>query len=95
MDFLKAFRDTFSRPVRRIRFIGLFDTGMCRRCQSSGVKLTNDTVNSVPRFENAWMQRSVRINPSISQVMSLEQTKKPLLLRYISPHDHPFKIKNC
>lgn len=39
--FLKAFRETFSRPVRRIRFMGLFDT-----------------VNSVPRFENAWMQRS-------------------------------------
>ncbi|KAL8815503.1 MAG: hypothetical protein Q9223_005361 [Gallowayella weberi] len=39
--FLKAFRETFSRPVRRIRFMGLFDT-----------------VNSVPRFENAWMQRT-------------------------------------
>ncbi|KAL8737470.1 MAG: hypothetical protein Q9181_001658 [Wetmoreana brouardii] len=39
--FLKGFRETFSRPVRRIRFMGLFDT-----------------VNSVPRFENAWMQRS-------------------------------------
>lgn len=26
--FLQAFRETFSRPVRRIRFIGLFDTGM-------------------------------------------------------------------
>ncbi|KAL8842634.1 MAG: hypothetical protein Q9170_000409 [Blastenia crenularia] len=39
--FLKAFRETFSRPVRRIRFMGLFDA-----------------VNSVPRFENAWMQRS-------------------------------------
>lgn len=39
--FMKAFRETFSRPVRRIRFIGLFDT-----------------VNSVPRFESAWMQRS-------------------------------------
>lgn len=37
-DFLLAFRETFSRPVRRIRFLGLFDT-----------------VNSVPRFENAWM----------------------------------------
>jgi len=32
---------TSSRPVRRIRFLGLFDT-----------------VNSVPRFESAWMQRS-------------------------------------
>ncbi|CAF9906970.1 MAG: hypothetical protein ALECFALPRED_003031 [Alectoria fallacina] len=41
LDFLLAFRETFSRPVRRIRFLGLFDT-----------------VNSVPRFENAWMQRS-------------------------------------
>ncbi|KAL8994259.1 MAG: hypothetical protein Q9169_005712 [Polycauliona sp. 2 TL-2023] len=40
-QFLKAFRETFSRPVRRIRFMGLFDT-----------------VNSVPRFENAWMERS-------------------------------------
>lgn len=36
-----AFRETFSRPVRAIRFLGLFDT-----------------VNSVPAFENAWMQRS-------------------------------------
>ena len=26
-EFLLAFRDTFSRPVRRIRFMGLFDTG--------------------------------------------------------------------
>lgn len=26
-DFLMAFRETFSRPVRRIRFLGLFDTG--------------------------------------------------------------------
>ncbi|KAG8526807.1 uncharacterized protein KY384_008236 [Bacidia gigantensis] len=41
LRFLKAFRVTFGRPVRRIRFLGLFDT-----------------VNSVPRFENAWMQRS-------------------------------------
>lgn len=39
--FLTGFRETFSRPVRRIRFLGLFDT-----------------VNSVPRFETAWMQRS-------------------------------------
>lgn len=39
--FLKGFRETFSRPIRRIRFLGLFDT-----------------VNSVPRFETAWMERS-------------------------------------
>ncbi|KAL2126067.1 hypothetical protein VTI74DRAFT_1830 [Chaetomium olivicolor] len=39
--FMKGFRETFSRPVRRIRFLGLFDT-----------------VNSVPRFETAWMGRS-------------------------------------
>lgn len=36
-----AFRETFSRPVKPIRFLGLFDT-----------------VNSVPAFENAWMQRN-------------------------------------
>ncbi|EAW09783.1 T6SS phospholipase effector Tle1-like catalytic domain-containing protein [Aspergillus clavatus NRRL 1] len=39
--FMKAFRETFSRPITRIKFMGLFDT-----------------VNSVPRFESAWMQRS-------------------------------------
>lgn len=39
--FLQGFRETFSRPVRRIRFMDLFDT-----------------VNSVPRFETAWMERS-------------------------------------
>ena len=39
--FMKGFRETFSRPVGRIQFLGLFDT-----------------VNSVPRFETAWMQRS-------------------------------------
>jgi uncharacterized protein (DUF2235 family) len=41
LQFMCAFRETFSRPVHRIRFLGLFDT-----------------VNSVPKFENAWMQRS-------------------------------------
>ncbi|KAK2758967.1 hypothetical protein FQN54_003065 [Arachnomyces sp. PD_36] len=40
-EYMKAFRETFSRPVTRLRFLGLFDT-----------------VNSVPRFESAWMQRS-------------------------------------
>lgn len=40
-NFMKGFRETFSRPVGTIRFLGLFDT-----------------VNSVPRFETAWMQRS-------------------------------------
>lgn len=40
-EFMKGFRETFSRPVRRICFLGLFDT-----------------VNSVPRFETAWMERS-------------------------------------
>jgi uncharacterized protein (DUF2235 family) len=41
LDFMCAFRETFSRPVRRIRFLGLFDT-----------------VNSVPHFETAFLQRS-------------------------------------
>ena len=39
--YMENFQSTFSRKVRRIRFLGLFDT-----------------VNSVPRFETAWMQRS-------------------------------------
>lgn len=37
---MRNFRQTFCGPVRRIRFLGLFDT-----------------VNSVPRFENAWLRR--------------------------------------
>ncbi|KAF1815586.1 hypothetical protein P152DRAFT_429712 [Eremomyces bilateralis CBS 781.70] len=40
-EFMTAFRETFSRPVEPLEFLGLFDT-----------------VNSVPRFENAFMQRS-------------------------------------
>lgn len=40
-EFMKKFRETFSRPVSRIRFLGLFDT-----------------VNSVPLFEVAFMERS-------------------------------------
>lgn len=73
--FLRAFRETFSRPVRRIRFLGLFDTGTFRS-GTLGLEVTNslpalvhaafhihfelniELVNSVPRFENAWMQRS-------------------------------------
>ncbi|KAF1941421.1 hypothetical protein EJ02DRAFT_377914, partial [Clathrospora elynae] len=43
LEFMCAFRESFSRPVRPIRFLGLFDT-----------------VNSVPAFENSWMQRSTR-----------------------------------
>ncbi|RAL01757.1 T6SS phospholipase effector Tle1-like catalytic domain-containing protein [Aspergillus ibericus CBS 121593] len=39
--YMKAFRETFSRPISRIKFMGLFDT-----------------VNSVPKFESAWMQRN-------------------------------------
>ena len=27
-DFMRAFRETFSRPVRRIRFLGLFDVSL-------------------------------------------------------------------
>jgi hypothetical protein len=38
--YMRAFRETFARPVRRVRFLGLFDT-----------------VNSVPRFEKAWLKR--------------------------------------
>lgn len=57
LTFLEGFRATFSRPVRRIRFVGLFDTG------KPGVNYFEQpsypsSVNSVPRFENAWMQRS-------------------------------------
>lgn len=39
--YLSKFRQTFSIPVTRIQFMGLFDV-----------------VNSVPKFEAAWMQRS-------------------------------------
>ena len=38
LHYLQEFRDTFSRPVRRIRFLGLFDTGM--RCKKRSVRRT-------------------------------------------------------
>ncbi|RDA96275.1 hypothetical protein CP533_1680 [Ophiocordyceps camponoti-saundersi (nom. inval.)] len=55
-DYIKGFRETFSRPVGRIRFLGLFDT-----------------VNSVPRFEAAWMQRSKFPYTARSSARSQEQ----------------------
>lgn len=42
-NYMRAFRETFTRPVKRVRFLGLFDT-----------------VNSVPRFEKAWLKRGSR-----------------------------------
>lgn len=57
LTFLQGFRETFSRPVRRIRFMGLFDTGMTRLRYPEAPSYSS-LVNSVPRFENAWMQRS-------------------------------------
>ena len=56
-EYLQGFRETFSRPVRRIRFLGLFDTGMSWYIRSSS-ETDIEIVNSVPRFESAWMQRS-------------------------------------
>ena len=38
-EFLMAFRETFSRPVRRIRFLGLFDTGKSARLHCEGLNL--------------------------------------------------------
>ena len=40
LKFLREFRDTFSRPVRRIRFLGLFDTGDRLICTASVARLT-------------------------------------------------------
>lgn len=57
LTFLQGFRETFSRPVRRIRFMGLFDTGMASLNHREPASYPS-SVNSVPRFENAWMQRS-------------------------------------
>lgn len=40
LRFLQAFRNTFSRPVRRIRFLGLFDTGNGSKSKRRGEPLT-------------------------------------------------------
>lgn len=34
-QFMRAFRETFSRPVRRIRFLGLFDTVVSMDCSTA------------------------------------------------------------
>ena len=61
--FMKGFRETFSRPVRRIRFLGLFDT-----------------VNSVPQFETAWMERSKF--PYTTRTSGREYARKATELRW-------------
>ncbi|KAL6715680.1 hypothetical protein ACLMJK_006641 [Lecanora helva] len=58
LNYLQAFRETFSRPVRRIRFLGLFDTGERQHWSETYGLLISSKVNSVPRFENAWMKRT-------------------------------------
>ena len=62
-EYLRAFRETFSRPVRRIRFLGLFDTVV--RMTTRGSPFMNrqnqsdiSSQNSVPRFETAWLKRA-------------------------------------
>ena len=42
-QFLLAFRETFSRPVRRIRFMALFDTGKCEFGQIGNLSGTHGT----------------------------------------------------
>ncbi|KAJ5668753.1 hypothetical protein N7462_009823 [Penicillium macrosclerotiorum] len=83
-SYMKAFRETFSRPISRIRFMGLFDT-----------------VNSVPRFENAWMQRSkfpytarstARV---IRHAVGIDERRAKFRQDLISgprPHDHKNKL---
>jgi uncharacterized protein (DUF2235 family) len=58
--FMKGFRETFARPVRRIRFLGLFDT-------VNSVSKVGDSIVSMwsgmlmrGQFETAWMRRSHR-----------------------------------
>ncbi|EGX89780.1 hypothetical protein CCM_08033 [Cordyceps militaris CM01] len=77
--FMKDFRETFSRPVGRIRFLGLFDT-----------------VNSVSRFESAWMQRAkfpytARTSAEvIRHAVSIDERRAKFRqdLLYQKTHDH-------
>ncbi|KAJ2894180.1 hypothetical protein MKZ38_007882 [Zalerion maritima] len=82
-EFIKGFRETFSRPVRRIRFLGLFDT-----------------VNSVPRFEAAWMERSkfpytARSSAKvIRHVVSIDE-RRAKFRQDLLYQEHPKHKKTC
>ncbi|KAL9006021.1 MAG: hypothetical protein Q9188_001255, partial [Gyalolechia gomerana] len=79
-QFLKAFRETFSRPVRRIRFMGLFDTGaIVTSTATIQIQADLHVVNSVPRFENAWMQRSKFPYTATAVEVNLECTRRGAL----------------
>jgi uncharacterized protein (DUF2235 family) len=58
MNYMFAFRETFSRPVHRyVSFPTRFQGTELTTCSIRFLGLF-DTVNSVPRFENALMKRS-------------------------------------
>ncbi|KAL8778932.1 MAG: hypothetical protein Q9194_001727 [Teloschistes cf. exilis] len=66
--FLKNFRETFSRPVRRIRFMGLFDTGML-----SGKKFgqSYQACYANERKTRREMQRLRSLSPNVQRDGSL------------------------
>lgn len=89
-DFMVSFRETFSRPVRRIV-----------RCQIIFVSclLTNgikrflglfDTVNSVPRFENAMFSRQrIPVRPKLHLFSYILILTKPVFCHQLSQDHSP------
>lgn len=65
-NFMKAFRETFSRPVRRIRFLGLFDTvnSVSRVCIFSlGLPLQVTNIDLVRNSMDAKIHTFAIYNP--------------------------------
>lgn len=61
--YMEQFRETFSRPVDPIRFVGLFDcvnrsVKHCHLLSCFAAGTDSILLNSVPQFEAAWMKRS-------------------------------------
>jgi uncharacterized protein (DUF2235 family) len=68
LQFMTAFRETFSRPVRRIRFLGLFDT------VNSVSKVRNA---NLPDFETNLVHSSRQLGYSVVESSLTQREARP------------------
>ena len=94
-EFMKAFRETFSRPVRRIRFIGLFDTvNSVPKFENNWMKrakypYTAKSSAKVIRHAVSIDERRAKFRQNlISQKKDPQRTDEHHLLQGYHHHDH-------
>lgn len=88
MNYMFAFRETFSRPVRRIRFLGLFDT-----VNSVPQFEKYDTINSSNYHNEANTMAVLSCNdPSFHTLLEVLQKCKFFLLSRTGAPSHNFSL---